>query len=393
MILQSSVDWVLANAKARLGDRYVYGGVYSPTDLSEGADCSGVVGWVLEALTKGPANMSWAHNVSTESWYYDYSTNTPAAPGSVGPYGTVAVASLADIPADAALTIDIMHGGGGEDSHTNCSLRGTLIESNGDFGSCTNGTGAYETDSRIWTDHWYLPGPITQDEHIMPLFYPDASNVQWSPNATFSSQGQDALLNFLTAAKGEGMAGVVHKVSQGSDFTDVYWQACRHWCENNDMSWLGYHYVDMTNPIDQARNFVNNNGGQWAMLDFEQGSGNISQFWNVVNAFNNAGVSVSMTYVPRWYWEQIGQPDLSYLTGNQITLVSSNYPTAPFATAGDIYNGAGGATGPGWLPYGGCTPGVWQFTDQATIGGIRVDCNVYLGPGPNLNALFTGNIF
>jgi GH25 family lysozyme M1 (1,4-beta-N-acetylmuramidase) len=384
MILQSSADWVLANAKARLGDAYVYGGVYSPSDLTEGADCSGVVGWVLEALTKGPANMSWAHNVSTESWYYDYNTNSPAAPGTVGPYGTIAVASLADVPVDAALIIDIMHGGGGEDSHTNCSLEGTLIESNGDHGSCTNGTGAYETTASLWTDHYYLPGPIVNDTNLTPLFYPDVSNVQWSSN--------DQLTAFLASAKASGMAGIMHKVTQGAGFQDVFWPVFRQWCENNNTSWLGYHYVDTSDPAAQARNFVNNNGGQWAMLDFEQGAGNMSNFWNIVNAFNNAGVSVSMAYIPHWYWQQIGQPDLAYLTANQISLVASNYPAGNGAPD-EIYSAAGAATGPGWVPYGGCRPTVWQFTDQASIGGINVDCNTYLGPGPNLDDLFTGNIF
>src|SRR5271166_1288226 len=127
-VLQSSVNWVLAQAKARLGNPYVYGGCYSPTDTSIGADCSGVVGWVLQALTKGPANIpvwsngQWAHVVSTESWWYDYNNSRPAPPGTVGPFGTIAVASLADIPPDAALTVSLMHGGGGEDSHTNITI-------------------------------------------------------------------------------------------------------------------------------------------------------------------------------------------------------------------------------------------------------------------------------
>ena len=170
-VLQSSVNWVIAQAKARLGDDYVYGGVYSPTDLSQGADCSGVVGWVLEALTRGPDGVAWDHPVSTESWYYDYGNDTPAAPGTVGPFGTIAVASLSDIPDDAALTINIMHGGGGEDSHISCVVplpgslpyEGVIVESNGDYGSCTNGTGAYPADASLWTDHWYLPGPWVFD--------------------------------------------------------------------------------------------------------------------------------------------------------------------------------------------------------------------------------------
>lgn len=175
IVLQSSVNWLLQQAHARLGDDYVYGGVYSPDDLSQGADCSGVVGWALEALTKTPAHMSWAHNVSTESWPYDYGNDTAATPGTVGPYGTIAVASLADIPADAALTINIMHGGGGEDSHTNCIVplpnslpyEGVIVESNGDAGSCTNGTGGNPSTASLWTDHWYLPGPWLFD--VLPV--------------------------------------------------------------------------------------------------------------------------------------------------------------------------------------------------------------------------------
>lgn len=177
-ILQSRVNWVLEQAKARLGNPYVYGGVYSPYDVSQGADCSGVAGWILEALTKGSEAMSWSHNVSTESWYYDYAEDQPAAPGTIGPYGTIAVARVEDIPADAALTISLMHHGGGEDSHVSCTVplpgslpyEGVIIESNGgptDYpagdGSCTNGTGAYPATASLWTDWFYLPGPWVFD--------------------------------------------------------------------------------------------------------------------------------------------------------------------------------------------------------------------------------------
>jgi LysM domain len=170
-VLQSSVNWVLAQAKARLGLDYCYGECYSPTDLSQGADCSGVAGWVLQALVNLPqnipvwANGQWAHVVSTESW------NPSPSAGDVGPFGTINAARLADIPADAALTVNIMHGGGGESSHMNVVVPltgtppylGTIVESNGDYGSCTNNTGAYPAAASLWTDHWYLPGPWVFD--------------------------------------------------------------------------------------------------------------------------------------------------------------------------------------------------------------------------------------
>jgi len=171
-ILQSSVNWLLWNFYERLGNPYVYGGMYAPGSVPQGCDCSGEASWALQALTLTPPGMplddngNWLHTVSTESWPYDYSTNTGAAPGTIGPYNTVAVASLAEIPQSAALTIDIMHGGGGENSHMQVCLTSinTIMESNGNAGTCTNGTGAYTTDASLWTDHWYLPGPIVFDE-------------------------------------------------------------------------------------------------------------------------------------------------------------------------------------------------------------------------------------
>lgn len=387
-VLQSSVDWVIDQAHQRLGNSYVYGGSYSP-DVSQGADCSGVVGWVLEALVNTPANMSWGHNVSTESWHFDYNNNRPAAPGTVGPYGTIAVASLADVPADAALIIDIMHGGGGEDSHTNCSLNGTLIESNGDYGSCTNGTGAYATDASLWTDRWVLRGPIIADVPPPPppvpmnrIFYPDVSNRQWT--------SVDQLTAFLSQLHAESFAGVCHKVSQGSDYQDPYWKACRAWCEANDLSWLGYHYATTDDPAAQANNFNANNGGGNVMIDFEQDSGDIDDFWDLVQAFNNANVNVPLAYLPEWYWQQIGSPDLSDLPANGIQLIASNYGSNPSGFASDIYNQVGGDNGPGWAAYGGCKPAAWQFTNKATIAGITVDCNVHHTPETDLDGFFTG---
>lgn len=104
--------------------------------------------------------MAWGHPVSTESWPYNYAANAPAPVGTIGPYGTIAVASPHDFPADAAVTIAIHHGGGGVDSHTNCCVAGMLMEDNGDNGVCTRGSGAMEQTDPYWTDWWYLPGPI-----------------------------------------------------------------------------------------------------------------------------------------------------------------------------------------------------------------------------------------
>jgi hypothetical protein len=406
-VLQSNLQWLKSNARIRLGNPYVYGGMYSPTVIAQGCDCSGSSGWALQALTLGPRNMSldangnWIHTVSTESW-------APGAPpGTVGPFGTIAIASLSDIPRDAVATINIHHGGGGESSHMNLVLAdGTIIESNGGpttytgagqdgTGSCTNGTGGMASSDPYWTDHHYLPGPLLGADALPTQFYFDVSNNNWG-GKIYTDAGKQRLLAFLAAARSTfHVTGGLHKVSQGSGFVDPYWAIYKSWCEDqtHPMSWLGYHYVDTSDPAAQAANFVGADGGSWAMLDFEQGSGTIDNFWNVVNAFNAAGVSVSLAYLPKWYWSQIGQPDLSSLASNQISLVASNYTATGSLSPGASYGSAGGNNGPGWAAYGGALPTCWQYTNAAVIGGVSVDGNAYDGPGPNLDALFTGAIF
>jgi LysM domain len=202
----ANVEYIDEQFDMRLGDPYCYGDAYSPDDVGQGTDCSGNVGWVLEGYTKGPQAMSWEHNVSTESWPYDYDNGQPVEPGTVGPYGTIAIASPSDMPSDAALLICIHHGGGGEDSHVSCSTgpaitptplaapAGKIMESNGGptsypagDGTCSNGTGGMSPDDPYWTDFWFLPGPIDSTNYVPPAPTPAAKTYTVQDGDTFSS--------------------------------------------------------------------------------------------------------------------------------------------------------------------------------------------------------------
>lgn len=166
-ILRKNVEFAKRIFSDRLGDPYVYGGNWDPFNVRTGTDCSGLVGDILDACLLG-TTMPWQRSVSTESWPYDYGTNTPAAPGTVGPKGTIAIAHPGDAPPDAAVIVSIMHRGGGENSHTNCQVDGQVMESNGGSGTCTIGTGAVPITHPEWTDWWYLPGPISDTPAASP---------------------------------------------------------------------------------------------------------------------------------------------------------------------------------------------------------------------------------
>jgi len=209
---------------------------------------------------------------------------------------------------------------------------------------------------------------LPRSSDTMTLFYPDVSNNNWRNTS-------DAI-NFLSRLSGEGFAAVCHKVSEGNGYRDPYWPAVRDWCKANGMLLIGYHYVRVGDVAGQARLYRNHVGDPSipCMLDFEDGSGDLANFWAVVDAFNAAGVEIALSYLPRWYWQRIGSPNLTNVPG----LVASSYPGGDgYASA--IYESGGGANGSGWAPYGGVYPAVWQFTDKAVVAGIRVDANAFRG--------------
>lgn len=208
----------------------------------------------------------------------------------------------------------------------------------------------------------------------MTLYGPDTSNNNFS--------SPSAAIAFVSQLPGQGFSWIEQKVSEGSYYRDPFWAVISAWCRQNSFPCIGYHYVTTDDPAAQARTWHSNNGGNHAMLDFEANSGDIKNFWAVVDAFNNAGVTISLSYIPRWYWQQIGSPDLSAVPG----LIASNYVSGT-GYASSLYPGDHSAS---WAPYGGATPALLQFTDAAQIGTLSVDCNAFQGTLDQLIALLNG---
>lgn len=90
-----------------------------------------------------------------------------------------------------------------------------------------------------------------------------------------------------------------------------------------------------------------------------------------VDAYRKAGGICWLAYLPHWYWQQIGSPSLAPLADRGLLLVSSAYTGYTDAP-----------TGTGWLPYGGMTPTIWQYSDSVGFNGHSVDFNAYRGTHP-----------
>jgi Glycosyl hydrolases family 25 len=124
-------------------------------------------------------------------------------------------------------------------------------------------------------------------------------------------------------------------------------------------AWIAAHIIDRSLPL---------------MLDVEtEGASKptLPQVLALADRCAARGLRPKLAYLPRWFWSEIGSPDLSPLASRGIGVVSSAYP------GGASYPGD---SGPGWSPYGGVTPMLWQFTDAAVEGGQRVgDMNAFRG--------------
>lgn len=209
------------------------------------------------------------------------------------------------------------------------------------------------------------------------LFYPDCSNNNWNSE-------QDAV-DFVNQLIPQGFSGMCHKVSEGDYYEDPFWPVVLQACRDANLPVLGYHYVTSNDGGSQAQTYLAAGGLPNAMFDWEANGGDLANYYAVATAFNTAGVNVGVGYCPRWYFDEVGGGDLSQAGA----IVSSAYPGGT-GYASQIYEAAGGDEGSGWAPYGGVTPTCWQFTDQALVAGITVDCNAFKGTEDQLAQLFTG---
>jgi hypothetical protein len=180
-VTRTNVDWWKNEFRKRVGNEYVYGGVYSKTNVRQGCDCSALTAHLLNGVIFGP-NMVWSRTdptrgnawITTESW-------RPIEVGQKGPFGTITVARPQDIPADAAVKIALHHGpGGGANSHVWMECDGVRMESNGDGGTVTGGN-AMAITNNYGNDWAYLPGPIGPAGPVDPDAFPLPDGYYYGP--------------------------------------------------------------------------------------------------------------------------------------------------------------------------------------------------------------------
>jgi len=180
---------------------------------------------------------------------------------------------------------------------------------------------------------------------------------------------------------------VIAKTTEGTYYTDADYQGWRAQAAKLQKRFLWYHFLSGERAAAQAAHTAANVGDLAlpGMLDAEpEGpySPSLAQIVDYIDAAFAAGLNLRLLYLPRWYWERIGSPDLSEISARCVHLVSSQYPGGTGAPH-TIYPGDGAA---GWESYGGMTPLIYQFTNQASDGGQPLDYNAFKGTTAQFDA-------
>lgn len=178
-----------------------------------------------------------------------------------------------------------------------------------------------------------------------------------------------------------GTAAVIVKATQGTYYRDRCYADFKTQAARVGAAMSAYHFLTDEDPAAQAEECIAMVGkGIPTMVDVEPTGNSRPTVWHCsefANKYRELGGLPWGSYFPEWYWQEVGG-DLSALRAMGLVLISS------------LYDGAYSDSGPGWDPYGGGYPVLWQYTNKQAYGGQLVDFNAFRGTPDQLVSVFNG---
>lgn len=190
-------------------------------------------------------------------------------------------------------------------------------------------------------------------------------------------------------ARREGFEFAILKATEGSSFVDNRFRRHLDAARGAGMLVAAYHYVRGSSSAAAQAAHIGRIVPRDVpvILDVEAGGGGIGLTRDLNARLNAMGYRTPLLYLPKWYWEQIGRPDMRGLPH----LWYSRYASKQGGYATDIYNRSAGWFAQHWAGYGGLPVEILQFSDQSTIAGnTPTDANAYRGTREQLAALLYG---
>lgn len=196
------------------------------------------------------------------------------------------------------------------------------------------------------------------------------------------SHHQGGSLNFQ-GLRLDGIEFAFLKATEGAGFVDSRFFTNLRKARDAGMLVGAYHYVrEGTSVQAQAANVRRVVPTDVpVILDVEDGSGTLPRVRTFVGLLRDAGYRVPLLYLPRWYWQRLGSPDLTGLP----PLWSSRYPDN---TVDDLVDEFARVPSHYWTGYGGLDVAVLQFTSSARVAGYApLDANAFRGTREQLSTL------
>lgn len=183
--------------------------------------------------------------------------------------------------------------------------------------------------------------------------------------------------HYQTGLNLKGAPAVIAKATEGSTFRDPAYAGFTAQAATLGIPFAAYHWLNTVDLAAQAANAFAVARSTPLMWDCEAAGATVPRILDITTRYRNLGGIATLCYLPRWWWQQLGSPDLRPLAAAGLAIVSSNYPAAGYTEAG-----------PGWTAYGGVTPTIWQYTSSQPFNGQTVDFNAYRGSVDQLRTLF-----
>lgn len=192
----------------------------------------------------------------------------------------------------------------------------------------------------------------------------------------------------LRRAAAEGVQFLFVKATEGASFVDNMYRTNLARGRDAGLLVAAYHYVRAGDSIQSQVDNIKKTVARDVPIipDVEAGSGDIPRVKTLVGLLRMAGYSVPLSYIPRWYWVQMGSPSLVGLP----PLWSSRYPDYIVRSLNTQWERTPGVY---WNGYGGLDVAVLQFTSSAHVAGYSpLDANAYRGTREQLAQLLHGTM-
>lgn len=180
------------------------------------------------------------------------------------------------------------------------------------------------------------------------------------------------------------------KCTEGEGWRDQRYPRNRVLARQAGLYVAAYHFLRSDSSAEaQAANVAGHIGNRAipVIIDCEPGTSGSRPSLALARAFAAAcqerGLRVSLLYLPRWYWTQLGEPSLRGF----LPTIQSAYGPNPAGDFDSVYRHVDAADR--WAPYGAVTPTILQYGDRGVVGGQSpVDLNAYRGRVADLSRWF-----